>query len=142
MVRQLAQGRTSAAPFAPDVLSEVADVAVRALPHTVEVGVATYTRDLATPPYLPVETWTPDGVPIAAMVVPMSGRQVDVVDDPSELHGFEVKVPLGTDVPADRQVRVLDGPAGGVVLVVDRNERSSTEPVLRLTCHRFVAGEV
>lgn len=142
MVRALHHGRPTPGtrPFADGVLDGYADVAERALPHTVEIGVATYTRNLDVAPYTPTETWTPDGDPVACLVEPGTGREVDVVRDPSELHRFTVSVPRGTPVPPDRQLRVQDGPAAGVVLTVDRVEASSTQPLVRLSCHRFVPG--
>lgn len=126
-----------------DVIEAAAPPFTRALPDTVTLGDLDKTRDL-NPPY--DTTVTVSGTnDVGAIIEPHLDDDPDIVQDPSTIQFYDVRIPHDTDrthAVVDKHLEVTGGRHVGLILQVDAvHDGSSTEPLLRMTCRHIDQGD-
>lgn len=141
MTRPSHPGRaTPAGPFGAGAITAAERSAERALTERCRIGTTTKTTD-PNPPYRTTTKFTADAVNVPCTVQPVDDRELDVVGDPSRVALFDLRVPHGTPLAADRTVEFTAGRNVGLRLKVLDVLASSTEPLLRASCERITPGE-
>lgn len=141
MTRPSHPGRTSpAVPFATPALAVAARAAERVLAERCRIGTVTTTTE-DVPPYRSTTVFTAAASDVPCTVQPVDARELQVVDDPSRVALFDLRVPHGTPLATDQTVEFTAGRNTGLTLKVLDVLTSSTEPLLRASCERITPGE-